>query len=193
MSNTPSNPWDNQPNQGGFPPPPNQPTGSTPQPGGSPYEPAATGQAPYGQAQYGQAPYGQATPGGFTPPPAKKTPWGKLLLGCGGILLVGALGIGACSFFLFRAATEPIDNTNDFLAAVRDGDVSRAQELVADGCDADAAINAVSSVGQVDRYQIGSYNNSNGAETVSGTITIDGIPRSIEVAIRDDKVCRVGI
>ncbi len=195
MSNQP--PWDpgsgepvdpsRQPPPAGFPPP-----GSTPPPSGYP-PPVGT---PPGQPQPGYNP----PPGsGFNPPPGQAPPYNPgygapatpkkrrvwvWLLGIFGFL---ALGIGGCSFLLFRAVSGPIDHANEFLAAIDAADYSTAASMVSHdpGCFGENAQQDLSDyfggVALTD-YDLKSVNvsSTNGESTgdVSGTIEVEGQPKT---------------
>lgn len=59
--------------------------------------------------------------------PARRSNWWKWLLAVFvGLIVLG----GGCSYLVFRAVRGPVDATNDFFAAVNDGDLSLAASLV---------------------------------------------------------------
>lgn len=199
MSTPPNNPWDNQPNAGaGVPPTPGAPQ-VPPVPGGTPGAgvpptggPGAPGPQQFGQAAPGQPGFGQPGFGGpGAPPPAPKKNWKPWLLGCGGLFLLGLLLCGGCLGWAYFSTKGSIDNANDFVAAVKDGDDDRAADFVSGDCSASNAIAALESGGEIGSYSLTGVNNTNGNVTVSGTIELDGVTRTVEFDMDGDKVCRV--
>lgn len=191
----PPTPGTAQPDQWG---PPDQPTHNPPpaQPGYGP-PPGQPGFAPPGQPGY--AAPGQP-PGGYQPPPAqayqpaynaapgtgapvygnepkkKRKLWPWIL----GVFMVILLGIGGCSFALYRAVSGQVDVANDFLAAVDNGDFDTAASLTSDssscfGSTARADVEDFFSGSDIEDYNLNTSNVSsvNGRTTgeVSGTIT----------------------
>ncbi len=181
--------------QPGYGPAPAQPTYNPPpaQPGYGP-PPGQPGFAP--PAQPGYAAPGQPV-GGYQPPnqayqpaydvaaggpvygdePKKKRKiWPWIL----GIFMVMILGIGGCSYALFRAVSGQVDAANEFLAAVDNGDFDAAASLTSDssecfGSTAKADLVDFFSGNDIEDYNLNSSNVSsvNGRTTgeVSGTIT----------------------
>lgn len=114
-----------------YPPPAGPPVGDDVPPSWAPTPGnmgvgASPGDAPYPPPAYPQ-------PYGMPPAPARKSRWWIWLLGIffGLILLVGG-----CTVLVVRAVRGPVDATNEFFAAVNDGDLSRAASLVSSdpGC-----------------------------------------------------------
>ncbi len=115
-----------------YPPPTGQPVGGdvptswAPAPGNlSPG--AAPGGATYPPSNPQGYPSGYGMPPGVAAAPARKSRWWIWLLAVffGLILLVGG-----CTALVIRAVRGPVDASNEFFAAVNDGDLSRAASLV---------------------------------------------------------------
>lgn len=144
------------------------------------------------------APPAQAAPPSFGPPPAmgapspmtgsyggappvqakKRSVW-KLVVG----LIVGAmLLMGACTFFVFRLASGPIDVSNEFLSAVQANDFDQAWALSDPSCfgqdDGQAQLEAAFANQTIESYNLQSTNvsNNNGVTrgASSGTVTLSG-------------------
>ncbi len=56
----------------------------------------------------------------------KRSVWKWLV----GMLVLLVLLVGGCSYWLFQAVSAPVDATNEFMAAVKDDDWTRAMTLV---------------------------------------------------------------
>ncbi len=142
MSNppTPDNPW-GQANQG-VPGP-----AATPAAGGYPPPPGTN--PGVGGAGYG-APGGASGYPSFQPP-VKKTPWGKIGIGCGGLVFLALLAVGGCTIWALNLASEPTDVANQYLEALEEGDFDTARELIVTdettseevGCQADFLLAAL--------------------------------------------------
>jgi len=110
--------------------------------------------------------------------PAKKSKW-KLVVG----LIIGLMVlIGACTVFVVRLASGPIDVSNDFLNAVQAGDFERAWALSDASCFVEDGgqerLEAVFAGETIEAYDLTSTNvqSTNGRSTgsASGTITLSG-------------------
>lgn len=111
------------------PPPVGEPVGGDVPPSWAP-APGNMGSEPssYPPPSYPQGyPRGYDMPPAPAPAPARRSRWWMWLLGIffGLILLVGG-----CTFLLVRAVQGPVDATNEFFAAVNQGDLTRAASLV---------------------------------------------------------------
>lgn len=131
-----------------------------------------------------QQPYQQSP--GMPPPPTQpplgatkpKRAWWKIALA---VVLGGLLLIGGCTYAIFRAASGPIDTSNDFLALIKSGDFNSAADMLDPSCFADggtaAALREAFPVG-VTSYNLGgtSVNSTNGNTVGSsnGSITFTG-------------------
>ncbi len=152
--------------------------------------------------------------GPFDPPPApppgpgwgpgppverRRRRWPWILAG---VILAIVLGIGGCTFVVFRAARPSIDAANEWLALVDEGRYGEAYGALCPAvrgqvaaAEAEAELAADFGAG-IDAYRLSSYQNTNGNVTVGGTVTIAGEERSISLAMGDDsgewRVCRYG-
>ena len=134
------------------------------------------------------APQAAPAPGGFTgfEEPKKKRSVLKWVLGVGLVLL---LGIGGCSYALFRAVSGPIDAGNEFLAAVQTGDFDEAWALSDSSCFENGSPQQLAEIfaGEtIAEYRLSSSNvNSNNGSSrgsTSGTVTFTGDDvRDIEI------------
>ncbi|MEZ5226033.1 MAG: hypothetical protein R2710_04995 [Acidimicrobiales bacterium] len=222
MTNTPP-PWDpgsGDPVPPSFPPPGAAPPGSTP-PGSVPppataYPPPGSPQSPQQQPppyqQPGYQPPGYQQPGYQQPGPAFDAPepqrrkrkiWPWVL----GIFALFGLAIGGCSFVLYRAVKGPIDQANEFLAAVDAGDLDAAAAMASKDarCFGETAQRDLTDYfgnADITGYRLSSVNvsNTNGDSTgdVSGTIDIAGQPTAPIAFLMvkeggDWKVCGINI
>ena len=118
--------------------------------------------------------------------PKKKSNWWKWLLGIG---LALVLGIGGCSYALFRAVSGPIDTGNEFLAAVQANNFDEAWALSDPSCFELTGPDELESFfagEQVEAYRLSGTNvsSTNGVTTGSttGTVTLSGNDvRSIDI------------
>jgi len=110
--------------------------------------------------------------------PAKKSKW-KLVVG----LIIGLMVlIGACTVFVVRLASGPIDVSNEFLNAVQAGDFEQAWALSDASCFNEARgqeqLEEVFAGQTIESYDLTSTNvqSDNGRSTgsASGTITLSG-------------------
>lgn len=150
-------------------PPSMAPPPATVQPMGAPPMAAA--------AAYGSPPLAE--------PKKKRSTWKWLL----GIALVLVLGIGGCTFALFRAISGPINLGNDYLAAVQARDFDEAWALSDPTCFDGGSPQQLAEVfvnDNVTAYDLtGSSVNTNNGTTrgsTSGTVTFTGDDvRSVEI------------
>lgn len=132
---------------------------------------------------------GQPGPHGGFDEPKKKRSVLKWVLG---ISLVLLLGIGGCSYAVFRAVSGPIDVGNEFLAAVQERDFERAWDLSDASCfegGGEAQLAQIFGNDTITSYNLSqtNVNSSNGVTTgsTSGTVTLAGDDvRSIEIVAR---------
>ncbi|MBM3675690.1 MAG: hypothetical protein FJW88_12260 [Actinobacteria bacterium] len=144
-----------------------------------------------------------AEPYGWTPPAAPTRPRARLgwlaiaipmvvLIVAGGILAV-VLGVGKL--------TEPIDVTNDFLAALRDERWTDAYDLLCERervpqSPADFARD-LEQYGPVTAYDFKSSEITNSRATTEGTIELDGVENDARVHLRREdgawKVCNIDL
>ncbi len=107
-----------------------------------------------------------------------KRAWWKIALA---VVLGGLLLIGGCTFAIFRAASGPIDTSNDFLALIKSGDFNGAAEMLDASCFAEGADAGL--LRDAFPFDVSSYNlsgtsvNSSNGNTVgssNGSITFAG-------------------
>jgi hypothetical protein len=193
------------------PPPPVPPT-PTPAPPTAPTpppvsQPPTSESVPYapppgGQAQY-QQPYPQQYPQGYpqAAPPKKSKLWLWVTLAI--VIPVTLCGIGALIFGVFVAneVTKPVDATNEFYKAVKEGqnldDLTCQRYLDEDG-DLNVDMDDIADIrGDVESYDFNSVETdesaSDNAAEVTGTVTRDGTVYDTTVILDkegdDYKVC----
>lgn len=132
-------------------------------------------------------------PGGFggqpsfgAPPaaaPKKSNTW-KVLLG---LFLVLVLGIGGCTFAVWRFASGPIDASNDFLNAIQQEDFAGAWALSNPSCFPDGGPQQLESIfgpNPVESYDLNSTSVTNNTGEASGRVTLaGGDERSISLSL----------
>lgn len=108
-------------------------------------------------------------------PKKKKWPW---VLGILGVLL---LGIGGCTFIFVRAALGPINEANDFLADVRDGNTTAAVDSIAPVCRPGDPAGIAAELGRLNITDFNmndtTINSSDGESTgtASGSVVSNGV------------------
>lgn len=118
-------------------------------------------------------------------PKKKRSAW-KWILGIAAVLV---LGIGGCTFALFRAVSGPIDLGNEYLAAVEARDFDQAWALSDSSCFEGGGPEQLAEIfanDSVTAYDLtgSSVNSTNGTTrgSTSGTVTFaDDDERSIEI------------
>lgn len=191
----PQQPGYQVPQPPGQQPPPQQPGYQVPQPPGQQPPPQQPGyQVPQqpgqpGQQGYPQQPYYQPPPGSAAPPKKGGMPtWLKVVLIVGLPLLL----VSGCIGGIFLLAKGPVDRTNNFLAAVQDGDFVTAYELTDPACGIAASPEALEAEFEgftVDGYSISGVQNNNGNVTTTGTVIINGTERTATFFHEDEKIC----
>lgn len=144
------------------------------QPIPAPGAPSQPGESPEARPAFGAPPPG--APGAEVAAPPKKKTWLWILLG---FFAFALLGIGGCSFLLFRAASAPVNASNDFMALVSEDRGNEAYDQLAPLCQTNdrAAFEQLVNDVNPDSYNLNSVSvNSSGDNTavVEGTVTIGG-------------------
>ncbi len=166
---SPAGPPRGYPSQGypsqGYPPPP-----------GHGLQPPAHGLQPPIPANAPQTPYPNY---GASQPPKKRRVWRWV----GGVILVCLLGIGGCAYAVVQAVKPTIDTTNELMAAVAEGDFTRAAALSSNDpdCFGDVAEQELSASFEgltVESYNFASSSvtsqDGDSAAVVTGTVTFGG-------------------
>lgn len=154
----------------------------TPGPGAPPPIPQYPAQQPHypGQHQIEPGSFGAPVPPVQATPPKRRRIWPWLA-----IPLVFALLIGGCSLALFLAVRPPADATNDYVALLDEGDYGAAYDslctAVRQTIDRDTFIaqGPERVGGDITDYRFSNVNRTNGVADVSGTVSIDGVSRSV--------------
>lgn len=165
-----------------YPHPEQTPMGWEP-PTGAPSGPAPA-QPPY---QGGPVPPQVGYPGQpIAPPKRRRWPWVLL-----GIFVVLLLLIGGCSWLVFRAFSPSIDAANEWMVLVDEQRWDEAyDELCASTRQAQPQEEVVAILQSdfgpsVDGYRLSQYQNTNGAVSVGGEVTVGGDDRPITFAMSD--------
>ncbi len=118
-------------------------------------------------------------------PPAEeraesKRPTSRLARGCGGVVLLGGLGIGGCVMLLMVSLGPPADATKAFFQKISEGQHAAAYEDTTDRLRADLSreqFEALFAGLNVTDVTLNNRNVQNDTATMSGTVTLDDAPR----------------
>ncbi len=132
-------------------------------------------------------------------PPRRRRRWPWVVLAV--VLLLLAM-VGGCSWLVFQAARPSIDAANEWLALVDEERWDEAYDALCPSTrerttreEAVATLTGDFGAG-IDAYRISQYQNTNGAVSVGGEVTVAGDERPISLAMAEGadgwRVCRYG-
>ena len=124
-------------------------------------------------------------------PPKKKAKWPWIV---GGIFLFLLILGGGCSFAVYKLISSPVGVTNQYYAALSEGDYNRAQEFLCDELSSVSANDLESvypNISEPEFFSVSKF--SENKEIVSGTLRADGLEQVVVTQVEkedgDWKVC----